>query len=189
MSRAVFLDRDGTINRAFVRGGKPYPPPTLEAFEYLPGAVDAICALKGAGFAIIVVTNQPDVARGRQSRAAVDAMHQRLLAETSVDQVYACFEEDSPACHCYKPKPGMLLDAARDHGLDLAGSFMVGDRWRDVGAGINAGCKTVFIDHGYAEPMDLKPDLVVASLAAAVEPLARGAPGGNACWSKAERLG
>jgi D-glycero-D-manno-heptose 1,7-bisphosphate phosphatase len=152
VKRAVFLDRDGVINAAVVRDGKPYPPASVEAVEILPGVADALAALKRAGYMLVVVTNQPDVARGTQTRAAVDAIHARLRAELPLDAVYVCPHDDADACHCRKPKPGLLLDAARDLDIDLAHSYMVGDRWRDIDAGIAAGCTTIWIDRGYAEP-------------------------------------
>ena len=151
MKRAVFLDRDGVINAAVVRDGKPYPPASVAAVEILPGVADALAALKRAGYVLVVVTNQPDVARGTQTRAEVDAIHAKLRAELPLDAVYVCPHDDADACHCRKPKPGLMLDAARDLGLDLAASYMVGDRWRDTDAGIAAGTTAIFIDRGYAE--------------------------------------
>lgn len=167
MNVAVFLDRDGTLNRPVVRDGKPYPPPTLEAFELLPGVAETLCRLKDAGFLLIVVTNQPDVARGAQRREVVEAMHQRLMSELPIDDIRVCYEVNSPACTFYKPKPGMLLEAARERDIDLMRSYMVGDRWRDVGAGKAAGCFTIFIDRGYSEPLTETPDAVCTDLAAA----------------------
>jgi D-glycero-D-manno-heptose 1,7-bisphosphate phosphatase len=164
MKPAVFLDRDGVINRAVVRNGRPYPPDTIEEFEFLPGVPEALAALKRAGFLLVVATNQPDVATGKQRRDVVEAMHDRIRDELPVDDIFACYEVDSPECRCYKPKPGMLLDAAGIHGIDLGRSYMVGDRWRDVGAGKAAGCVTVFIDYGYEERRPDAPDFVVKSL-------------------------
>jgi len=164
---AVFLDRDGVLNRAVVRNGRPYPPDTLDDFVLLPGVREATAALHEAGYLLVVATNQPDVATGKQDRAVVEAMHDRLRAELPLTAVYACYEVDGPACTDYKPKPGMLLKAARDHGIDLPSSHMVGDRWRDVGAGRAAGCRTFFIDCGYDEPLRAPPDHIVASLAEA----------------------
>lgn len=161
---AVFLDRDGVINRAVVRDGKPYPPADLESFEILPGVPEALAGLKAAGFRLIVVTNQPDVARGTQDPAMVEAMHDRLLAELPLDAIEMCCDESSAR---YKPRPGMLLDAARSRDIDLASSAMVGDRWRDVDCGKAAGCFTVFIDRGYAEPLRERPDAVCDGLPAA----------------------
>ena len=168
MTRAAFLDRDGVINRAFVRGGRPYAPRTVEEFELLPGVTEAVGALRAAGFLVVVVTNQPDVATGLQRREDVDAMHERIRREVGVDDIRVCFHVDADACACRKPKPGMLLDAAADWGVDLAHSFMIGDRWRDVHAGHAAGCRAIFIDYGYDErrpdpPFELAGTLLEAS--------------------------
>jgi D-glycero-D-manno-heptose 1,7-bisphosphate phosphatase len=162
--RAVFVDRDGVINRAFVRNGVPYPPASLSEFEILPGVADAILQLKKAGFAVIVATNQPDVAKGIQRRDVVEAMHSCLLKELAVDDIKVCWDLDSPEGNYYKPKPGMLLAAAKERAINLARSYMVGDRWRDVGAGRAAGCFTIFIDRGYAERLRETPDATCGDL-------------------------
>ena len=167
MRRAVFLDRDGVLNRAIVRGGKPYPPSTMDEFEILPGVTEVLPTLGAAGFLLIVTTNQPDVARGTQRRDVVEAMHRRLREALPLDDIRVCYEIDGPTSTCYKPKPGMLLEAAREYGIDLRRSYMVGDRWRDVGAGKAAGCFTILIDRGYAEPLADRPDAVCADLPAA----------------------
>ena len=169
--RAVFLDRDGVINRASVRDGKPYPPRSLAELEILPGVPEALARLKAAGFRLIVVTNQPDVARGTQIRAEVEAMHAVLTAQLPIDEVRACYHDAADDCDCRKPRAGMLLAAARDHQLDLSAgaSYMIGDRWRDIGAGQRAGCTSLFIDYQYAEPQPTAPYVRTASLAEAVE--------------------
>lgn len=164
MKRAVLLDRDGVINRAVVRNGKPYPPANLEEFELLPGVTQTVAALREAGFLIIVVTNQPDVATGVQSRKIVESMHDNLRAAGLCDDIKVCYHVDADDCACRKPKPGMLIEAALEWRIDLARSFMVGDRWRDVAAGKAAGCYTFFVDYNYLERRAESPDAVVGSL-------------------------
>jgi D-glycero-D-manno-heptose 1,7-bisphosphate phosphatase len=164
MRSAVFLDRDGVINRAFLRDGTPYPPVSLRDLEILPHVSEALSALKAQGYSLVVVTNQPDVARGTASRELVDSIHDRLKGELSLDAIFTCFHDDADECDCRKPKPGLLLRAARDLGIDLTSSFMVGDRWRDVEAGRRAGCRTLFVDCGYRESPSLASDFRVESL-------------------------
>jgi len=177
--RAVFLDRDGVINRTFVRDGKPYPPTTLQELEVLPGVPEALHELKQHGYQLLVVTNQPDVARGKQSRQTIEAMHQALAARLPLDDILVCYHTDQDRCDCRKPMPGMLLEAAKKHNIDLAASFMVGDRWRDIEAGYNAGCKTILIDYGYSERSPAHaPDLRVASLREAADWIIGSAPKG-----------
>jgi len=175
--RAVFLDRDGVLNRAIVRDGRPYAPRRLEDFIILPEAPGAVSRLKLAGYLTIVVTNQKDVGAGLVAMEVVESMHDALRAAMPIDDVRVCTCVDE--CPCYKPNPGMLVDAAKDWNIDLAASVMIGDRWRDVVAGRNAGCRTIFIDRGYAESLPFGPDLVVPNIADAVErllasPLKRG---------------
>ena len=147
-----------------MRDGKPYPPATLDEFEFLPGVERAALALRKAGFLIVVVTNQPDVGTGIQRREVVEAMHDKLRVAGLCDDVRVCYHTDEDCCDCRKPKPGMLIEAAREWQIDLARSFMVGDRWRDVAAGKAAGCYTFFIDCKYRERRAHNPDAVVASL-------------------------
>ena len=152
------------ISRTLVREGKPFAPRTLSEFEILPGVVEAIAALKTAGFRVIVATNQPDVANGITPLAVVEQMNERVRRECRVDDIRVCYHTDADHCACRKPKPGLLVDAARDWQIDLHQSYMVGDRWRDIGAGRAAGCQTVLIDYQYAEPMTETPDIVVKTL-------------------------
>ncbi|MDW7980604.1 MAG: HAD family hydrolase [Verrucomicrobiales bacterium] len=163
---AVFLDRDGVINRALQREGKPYAPTCLAEFELLPGVVEACNQLKHAGFLLVVVTNQPDVGRGMLARETVEAIHAHMLELLPIDRVEVCYHSGSEpvACDCRKPKPGMLLRAAAALLIDLARSWMVGDRWRDVECGRAAGCRTILIDYGYAEPLPHEPDFRAPNL-------------------------
>ncbi|MEA2235621.1 MAG: D-glycero-D-manno-heptose 1,7-bisphosphate phosphatase [Thermoanaerobaculia bacterium] len=168
VARAVFLDRDGVINRAIVRDGKPHPPESVDELEVLSGVADALSKLRSAGFRLIVITNQPDVARGTQTRDKVEAMHERLASELAIDEVLTCFH-DGDDCDCRKPKPGAILAAARRHDVEVERSFMVGDRWRDIEAGQRAGCRCLFVDNGYRERQPEAPFVRVPSLAAAAD--------------------
>jgi D-glycero-D-manno-heptose 1,7-bisphosphate phosphatase len=165
---AVFLDRDGVLNRALVRAGKPVPPASLAELEILPGVREACSELRRAGFLLVLVTNQPDIARGTQSRKIVDEINSLLQQELSIDDVRLCPHDDGEGCLCRKPESGLLTAAARANGISVEASVMVGDRWRDIEAGKRAGCKTVFIDNGYEERRPDSPDLTVASLSEAV---------------------
>ncbi len=149
--RAVFLDRDGVINRAIVRDGKPYPPMTVDELEVISGTPEALARLKAAGFRLIVVTNQPDVARGRQTREMVETLHNVLRSQLPIDDFRVCYHDDADGCTCRKPLPGLILAAAAEHDLTLPASYLIGDRWRDVDAGQRAGCTSVYIDCDYAE--------------------------------------
>lgn len=164
MRRAVFLDRDGVINRAIVRDGKPYPPVSLVELEILPGVHEALQRLHDANYLLVVVTNQPDVARGTAKREDVEEMNAFLSSQLPIDDFKTCYHDSGDKCGCRKPLPGALLEAAQEHNIDLSKSFMVGDRWRDVEAGASAGCKTFFINYRYAEQKPDAPDFMVSSL-------------------------
>lgn len=153
--RAIFLDRDGTINVE-----KDYLH-RVEDFEFIPGAPEAIRRLKAAGYLVIVVTNQSGVARGYYDEPAVAALHghiQALLESygTGIDAFYLCPHHPTEGvgayridCDCRKGAPGMLQQAAREHGIDLAESFMIGDKLADIEAGNAAGCRAILVRTGY----------------------------------------
>jgi D-glycero-D-manno-heptose 1,7-bisphosphate phosphatase len=165
--RAVFLDRDGVINRPLIRHGKPYPPASLDEFDILPGVPDACRLLKKLDFLLVVATNQPDVGRGTLPRDAVETIHRWLSKQLPIDAVFTCFhagEAHGQTCDCRKPRPGMLLQAVSELRIDLANSFMIGDRWRDVECALNAGCKAIFIDWGYQETLKWQPPYRVGNL-------------------------
>jgi D-glycero-D-manno-heptose 1,7-bisphosphate phosphatase len=167
--KAIFLDRDGVINANLERNGKPVAPTSLAEFRILPGVEDAARRFKQAGFLLVIVTNQPDVAAGLTSKAMVEEMHDEIRRRLPIDDIMVCFHVDGDNCSCRKPKPGMILGAAAKHGIDLASSYIVGDRWRDVQAGRAAGCCTIFVDYGYPQDRPAEPDKVVKSLAEATE--------------------
>jgi D-glycero-D-manno-heptose 1,7-bisphosphate phosphatase len=165
---AVFLDRDGVLNDVELRDGTPIPPAGVDEMRLLPGVVEACHQLRDLGYLLVVITNQPDIARGAQTREEVDRIHHVLRRRLPLDDIVVCPHDDADGCACRKPKPGMILDAARRHGVDLAASFSVGDRWRDVEAAKRAGVQAIFVDRGYGERRPTDADAVVADLPDAV---------------------
>lgn len=147
--------------------------------KILAGVPEALSSLHNAGFLNVVITNQPDVATGKIKLETIEAMHQRLRNELVLDDIKVCFHGDADGCDCRKPKPGMLMQAAREFGIDLARSFMVGDRWRDIAAGQAAGCTNFFIDYGYREKRPEPPYIGVKSLAEASSRILAEFPRGN----------
>lgn len=176
LRRAVFLDRDGVLNRAIVREGKPYPPAAPGELELMPGVLEGCRRLKEAGFLLIVATNQPDVGRGTQSRHVVEEMHRLLREMLPLDGIEVCYDGGPGPSEFSKPAPGMLLKAAGEWGIDLERSFMVGDRWRDVDCGRAAGCVTIFMDHDYRETLNQDPHYRVGSFSQAVKVILATAP-------------
>ena len=171
--RAVFLDRDGVINKPLVRAGRPYPPAEANDFELYEDVREGCARLAAAGYLLVVVTNQPDVGRGAQTRAVVEAMHRRMVEILpQISRVEVCWHAGGgwgDPCDCRKPQPGMVLRASQALDVALAQSFLVGDRWRDIDCGYNANCRTVFVDRNYDEVLRRQPDWTVRSFAQAVE--------------------
>jgi len=164
--RAVFLDRDGVLNPGVTRDGKPWAPVKLAELEILPGVPEALASLRAAGFQLIVVTNQPDVVRGHATRAGVESICEYMRQHLPIDDVRICFHDDGDRCACRKPKPGMIYAAAVEREIVLEHSFMIGDRWRDIGAGKAAGCRTILVN-AMIEPTRIEPDVELADLPAA----------------------
>ncbi len=170
LRRAVFLDRDGVLNEAMIRNGKPHAPTQLADLRIPPGTAEALARLKERDFLLLVITNQPDVARGIQKRDTVEQIDRRLRAALPLDDVLTCFHDDQDDCDCRKPRPGLVTRAAQQYGIDLGRSYLIGDRWRDMDAGTNAGCKTIWIDRGYTEQAPASaPNARVGSLPEAVD--------------------
>jgi D-glycero-D-manno-heptose 1,7-bisphosphate phosphatase len=147
--KAVFLDRDGVINHTVWRRGARRAPHDLNEWVWVDDVHATLRALHERGYQLFVCTNQPDVKRGWQTRERVDAFHELVARELPVTRVFACFHDDADECACRKPKPGMLLQATTEFGIELSGSFMVGDRAADVEAGRRAGCTTIHLRHPY----------------------------------------
>ncbi len=165
---AVFLDRDGVIVRGELRNGKSYAPRRLEDFRLLPGARDAVAALREHGFLVIVVTNQPDIGNGLVQAEIVERMHAIMRRKIPLDGIEVCPHKQTDNCACRKPRPGMLRAAADKVPIDFSRSYMVGDRCGDMIAGKTVGCYTVFVNRGYDACTDQRPDAVVRSLPQAV---------------------
>ena len=167
-NKAVFLDRDGVINRSLVKDGKPFPPHSLDVFEILPEIPESLLFLKKKGFMLIVLTNQPDVGRGKQKRKIVEKMNNYLLEQLPLDGIYVCWHGKDGECNCRKPLPGLLFKAVKDWEIDIQKSYLIGDRWRDIDMGVTAGCKTIFIDYQYNECLNFSPNYKTYSIKDAV---------------------
>jgi D-glycero-D-manno-heptose 1,7-bisphosphate phosphatase len=165
--RGIFLDRDGVINKVIIRDGQVYSPVSKEEFEFVDGVANAVKVLKSSGFRVIVVTNQPDIARNKMSKTDLAQMTERVIKETGVDDVVVCPHDDNDRCQCRKPKPGMLVNSAKKWNIDLPKSFVIGDSWKDIEAGKKAGCACVLINAKYNK--DVACHLRVKSLSDAVE--------------------
>jgi D-glycero-D-manno-heptose 1,7-bisphosphate phosphatase len=169
MRPGVLLDRDGVLSRVVLREGRGVSPRSFAEFEFLPGVRAAVASLRGVGLPVVVVTNQPDIARGLLQPEELERMHEHLRAHVPVDRIYACTHDDADGCACRKPRPGLLLRAAAEFHLDLERSWMVGDSWKDVEAARAAGCRMIFVAGAHAEPGTSQPERVAVSLPDAVE--------------------
>lgn len=165
---AVFLDRDGVLNEIVERHGLPGSPRSVAELRLLPGVAEACRAFKAAGLALVCATNQPDIARGHLRAEDLSEIHAELARLLPLDSIRACPHDDSDACTCRKPKPGMILEAATALDLDPGSSIMVGDRAKDIDAGRAAGAATVLVRNGYEDERGIDADIVCGSLAAAV---------------------
>jgi D-glycero-D-manno-heptose 1,7-bisphosphate phosphatase len=168
MRPGVLVDRDGVLVRLLPRRGGWEAPLRLEEFRLLPGVAAAVARLRAAGLPVAVVTNQPELARGRLDPAVLAEMHRRLAAQLALDGIYVCPHDDAGksvrACTCRKPRPGLLLRAAAQLRLNLGASFLVGDGWRDVEAGRAAGVVTILVASPAELPAGVLPDRRAADL-------------------------
>jgi D-glycero-D-manno-heptose 1,7-bisphosphate phosphatase len=168
---AVFLDRDGVINRVAIRNGMPYPPSRVEEFELYEDVADGCARLKAANFLLVVISNQPDVGRGTQNREAVEAMNLKMqTALPLLDRVEVCYH----AGERYG-QSGLILRAVAELRIDPKRSYVIGDRWRDVDCARAAGCRAIFIQRGYKESLREAPDCTVSNFDEAVSAVLRDA--------------
>lgn len=168
-NKALFLDRDGIINKAYVREGKPFPPYNLEELVLLAGVKEALQVSKEMGFLNIIVTNQPDIATGKQSLEMMEKIHTFIIQRILIDDIFVCLHTDFDKCSCRKPLPGMLLSAKEKWQIDFSKSFLVGDRWKDIEAAQAVGCESFFVDYNYNERVPSAPYHRVTSLGEAVK--------------------
>jgi D-glycero-D-manno-heptose 1,7-bisphosphate phosphatase len=170
--RAVFLDRDGVLNRVVVRNGIPHPPFHTEEFALYDDVPEGCALLKAANFLLVVITNQPDVGRGTRTREFVEAMNLKLQSALPLlDRIEVCYhagERYGERCDCRKPRPGMILRAAAALNIDPKRSYVIGDRWRDVDCARAAGCRAILIQRGYNETLRGAPDHTVSTFNEAV---------------------
>ena len=164
LNQAIFLDRDGVINQAPVRNGRPFSPANMNEFLWVESIKEVTLELKSLGFLLFCVTNQPNVARGLQSREVVESFHRAILAELPIEKIFSCYHDDSDKCSCRKPQPGLIIDAQKEYGLNLTASWLIGDRWKDIDAGTAVGCNTVFLEYGYDEKLRTRPNHTIANL-------------------------
>ena len=162
--RAVFFDRDGTLIQTAVVDGRPVAENDPSAIVFLEGAAQLCKTLIDHDILVFLITNQPDVARGKVAYEHVHEVNSIVRQRCSLTDAAVCIHDDSDGCSCRKPKPGMILDLAAKYQTDLKRSVVVGDRWRDVETGVNAGCETLLIDYEYDEPLSTPATWRVKSL-------------------------
>jgi D-glycero-D-manno-heptose 1,7-bisphosphate phosphatase len=174
--RAVFLDRDGVLNEVVGAGDRAVSPSSSSELTVVPGARSVLAPLRQLGWLLVVVTNQPDVARGLLTLAEAVAMTEAVVEAVGVDDAFLCVHDRGDECACRKPKAGLIRAAADVWGIDTARSWLFGDRWVDVGAAAAAGARSILLERPYSwdasggvgAPPDLRPDHVVETLADAV---------------------
>ena len=169
MKKAVFLDRDGVINKVIMRNGKPSSPWKVEEFEIFPDVKECLEAFKEMGFMNIVFTSQPDISRGNFKMEDLEKMHKIITETLPIDEIKVCPHDDKDNCSCRKPKPGLILEAAKRWSIDLENSFVIGDAWKDIGAGKAAGCKTFLLRREYNKDFQKDYNFEVDNLKKTVE--------------------
>jgi D-glycero-D-manno-heptose 1,7-bisphosphate phosphatase len=167
MHKAVFLDRDGVINRGFIVDGKSYAPRKIEDFKLLPFVIQSVEKLINNGFLVIVITNQPDIANGLLDIETLNLMHEKLITKLKLTDIYFCPHSKNENCECRKPKPGMIYSAVKKYKINISNSFLVGDRASDIEAANAIRCRSIFINRNYKEPKPFTQEKTVNSLKSA----------------------
>jgi len=165
MKRALFLDRDGVLNIPILRGGRTYAPVQFSDFQLYEDVIPTLHEVKNRGYLLVLITNQPDLSKGLLAPEELHRMHQFLQEKIPFDSLEVCPHQDSDDCECRKPKPGMILRAAKQLSIDLSQSIVIGDRWRDILAGKTAGCKTALkIVEDFTDDRQETPDWTIFQL-------------------------
>ena len=151
MKKAVFLDRDGVLNKSIIKNGKPFPPKNLDELIIPDEVKSGIIKLKKEKFILIMITNQPDISRGKTNITKVKEINEYVKNMLGLDDIFMCIHDDVDNCKGRKPNPGMIFDAKSKWNIDLQKSFLIGDRWKDIQAGKNAGIGTFLLEHNYEE--------------------------------------
>jgi len=163
-NRAIFLDRDGVINEVVIENSKPASPRKLEEFRLILDIEKPLQHFRESGFLNIVITNQPDVARGLLSLEVLEKMNRHIKESLPIDDILFCPHDDNDMCLCRKPNPGLIISAAKTWGIDLSKSYFIGDTWRDMEAGKKVGCKTVLLNKSYNNDTHSGYDFKINSL-------------------------
>ena len=149
MKRAIFFDRDGVLNELVKRDGGHYSPRDSSSFKIISNSIEVTKYTKSLGYLNIVISNQPDVARGYLNRTELVKMTKVLFNELMLDDVFYCTHDDSDLCNCRKPAPGLFIQAAEKWKIDLQKSYMIGDTWKDIEAAKNANVNSLLLDRDY----------------------------------------
>ena len=163
-NKCVFLDRDGVINQPIIINKKPYSPRKIQEFIFTTDIKNLINKVVNLGYKVIVVTNQPDIATGDLSESLLNHFHKCITDEMLINDIFVCKHKSSDNCNCRKPKPGLIIEAAIKHKINLKESFFIGDRWKDVDAANKVECHSIFIDYGYSERLKTDPKNCVKSV-------------------------
>lgn len=163
MIPAVFFDRDGILVQAPIVQGRPHSARTVDEIRMIPAAFQLCEVLREARIPTFMITNQPDIARGLIERSVVDEQNQIVARALNLTEVAVCPHDDGDDCYCRKPRPGLIEKLGQKHRINLSTSVVVGDRWRDIDAGVAAGTLTLFIDYGYEERRPKNPTRTVHS--------------------------
>lgn len=168
------MDRDGVLNKVNIIEGKPFPPDSLKSLEIYDDVFLSLEKLRKYNYKLIVVTNQPDIARGKTDFLTVSKINAHLYHTLKLDGIYMCTHDSIDLCSCRKPRPGMILQAASDFELSLTSSFLIGDRWSDIEAAKNSGCEPIFINRKYCEKSPTGKFFTVNSFQEATELILQG---------------